>query len=102
LLGSPRVPVEANLTALLSPVHTGFLVVRGALEWCLPMYPGLGTGISQYEKQAMIFDWLARGRLALEPLISHRLPPARIKDAYEGLETRQDTFTGVALDWSAH
>lgn len=100
LLGSPRVPVQANLTDLLSPVHTRFITVRGALEWCLPEYPVTGVPLSLHAKQAMIFDWLARGELTVEPLVSHRLPPARIKDAYEGLEHQPETFTGVALDWS--
>jgi threonine dehydrogenase-like Zn-dependent dehydrogenase len=99
LLGSPRVPVEANLTPVLSAVHMRFITVRGALEWCLPMYPGTGIAISQYEKQRMIFDWMIRGRLNLEPLISHRLPPDKIAEAYEGLETRPDVYTGVALVW---
>ena len=49
---------------------------------------------------AMIFDWLRRGKLQLDPLISHRLPPAKIKEAYEGLEEQRDTYTGVVLDWT--
>jgi hypothetical protein len=43
---------------------------------------------------------MARGILKLEPLISHRLTPDRIKEAYEGLECDKGTFTGVALDWT--
>jgi threonine dehydrogenase-like Zn-dependent dehydrogenase len=101
LLGSPRVPVEGNLTELLSQIHVRFITMRGALEWCLPLYPGNGTGISQFEKQVMIFDWLARGKITLEPLVSHRLPPEKIAEAYEGLETQPAVYTGVALDWQA-
>lgn len=100
LLGSPRVPVEANLTELLSNVHLGMKTVRGALEWSLPMYSDVGNRMSQASKQAMIFDWLARGKLALEPLISHCLPPEQIKTAYEGLLRQPETYTGVALVWS--
>lgn len=99
LLGSPRVPVQANLTEFLSPVHLKFITVRGALEWCLPEYPVNGVPLSLHGKQAMIFDWMARGELAIAPLVSHRLPPSKIKDAYEGLEHHPETFTGVALDW---
>lgn len=102
LLGSPRVPVEGNITPMLSDIHVRFITLRGALEWCLPMYPAFAQDrISQFEKQRMIFDWMGRGALRLEPLISHRLPPERIKDAYEGLETSPETYTGVALDWTA-
>jgi 2-desacetyl-2-hydroxyethyl bacteriochlorophyllide A dehydrogenase len=101
LLGSPRVPVEGNVTEILSDVHRRFITIRGALEWCLPMYPVFGANrVSQFEKQELIFDWASRGLLKLEPLISHRLPPDRIQDAYEGLETRPAEFIGVVLEWT--
>jgi 2-desacetyl-2-hydroxyethyl bacteriochlorophyllide A dehydrogenase len=100
ILGSPRVPVQGNLTELLGEVHLRWITVRGALEWRLPMYPVTGDHVSQHSKQQMIFDWLARGKMALEPLISHRLAPAQIKQAYDGLEHDPDTYTGVLLDWT--
>ncbi len=102
LLGSPRVPVEGNNTPLLSQVHVKFLVMRGALEWCLTQYPEFGaTRLSQYEKQVMIFDWLQAGKLNLAALVSHRLPPEQIAEAYTGLEEKPAEFTGVALNWTA-
>jgi len=100
ILGSPRVPVEGNLTELLSEVHLRWITVRGALEWSLPMYPVTGGHVSQYSKQQMIFDWLARGKMRLEPLVSHRMAPADIKKAYDGLEQEPNVYTGVLLDWS--
>jgi threonine dehydrogenase-like Zn-dependent dehydrogenase len=99
LLGTPRVPVEGNLTSLLSDVHLKMITVRGALEWCLPIYPDNGNRTSQYSKQQMIFEWLKAGKLHLEPLISHRLPPEEIKQAYEGLLRQPEKYTGVALVW---
>jgi threonine dehydrogenase-like Zn-dependent dehydrogenase len=106
LLGSPRAPVEGNLTALLSDLHCRNITVRGAMEWCLPAYtPKAFWGdktpplLSICEKQRLIFDWIADGRLKVEPLISHRLSPAKIKEAYEGLLNRPEEFTGVVLDW---
>ncbi|MEX1018181.1 MAG: zinc-binding dehydrogenase [Litorilinea sp.] len=99
ILGTPRTPLEADLTPLLSDIHLRFLTVRGALEWLLPMYPENGVHMSQLTKQEMIFDWMARGILHLEPLISHVLPPQEIKRAYEGLLHEPETYTGVALDW---
>jgi 2-desacetyl-2-hydroxyethyl bacteriochlorophyllide A dehydrogenase len=100
LLGSPRVRVQGDLTELLSEVHLRFITVRGGLEWCLPMYPDVGGGQSQFGKQQMIFDWMRRGRLRLEPLVSHRLRPEQIKEAYEGLEHHPEEYTGVVLDWT--
>ena len=100
LLGTPRVPLQGDLTALLSEVHLRWVTLRGALEWCIPMYPVVGGGVSQYSKQQTIFDWIKRGKLKLDPLISHQLKPEQIKEAYEGLLNQSDIYAGVALDWS--
>lgn len=100
ILGSPRVPVQGDLTELLSDVHLRFITLRGALEWQVPMYPDIGNRTSQLSKQEMIFDWLGRGLLHLEPLISHRMAPEEIKTAYEGLLRKPEEFTGVALRWA--
>jgi threonine dehydrogenase-like Zn-dependent dehydrogenase len=107
LLGSPRAALEGNLTEAFSAIHCRNLVVRGALEYCFPAYPvtGIWGGrtpplISLWEKQRLIFDWIGDGRLVIEPLISHRLPPEKIRDAYEGLLSAPEEFTGVVLDWS--
>jgi 2-desacetyl-2-hydroxyethyl bacteriochlorophyllide A dehydrogenase len=101
ILGTPRVPVEGDLTDLLADIHLRWITVRGALEWFLPMYSDHGETVSQHSKQELIFDWLRRGKLHLEPLISHRLKPEQIKEAYEGLLRQPETYTGVALDWRA-
>jgi len=107
LLGSPRAPFEGNLTAAFSEIHLRNIVVRGALEYFLPAYPvqSIWGGrtpplISLWEKQRIIFDWIADRRLVIDPLISHRLPPEQIRDAYEGLLAAPEAFTGVVLDWS--
>lgn len=99
LLGSPRVPVEGNLTELLSEVHLKMITMRGALEWSLPIYPDIGNRTSQFSKQESIFEWVKAGTLQVEPLISHRLPPEEIKQAYEGLLRQPESYTGVALVW---
>jgi 2-desacetyl-2-hydroxyethyl bacteriochlorophyllide A dehydrogenase len=99
ILGSPRVAVQGDLTELLSDVHLRWITIRGALEWCLPMYPDVGNRESQYSKQEMIFDWMRRGLLQVEPLISHRLAPEQIKEGYDGLLQEPDQYTGVLLDW---
>lgn len=99
LLGTSRAPVEGDLTELLSDVHLGLITMHGALEWFLPMYPDTGDRTSQFSKQMMIFDWIERGLLKMEPLISHHLRPEQIKEAYEGLLRERETYTGVVLDW---
>ena len=101
ILGSPRVSVTGDLTELLSDIHLRWITIRGALEWCVPMYPDTGIPISQYSKQQTIFDWMTRGHLQVEPLISHRLKPEQIKQSYDGLLNESDVYTGVVLDWDA-
>ena len=101
ILGSPRVRVDGNLTELLSDTHLRWITIRGALEWCVPMYPDIGNRTSQWSKQQTIFDWMARGELHVAPLISHRLKPERIKQAYDGLLNEPNVYTGVVLDWTS-
>lgn len=100
ILGSPRVSVPGDLTELLSDTHLRWITIRGALEWCVPMYPGTGNRVSQFSKQQIIFDWIARGELDVESLISQRLKPEEIKRAYDGLLNEPDTYTGIVLDWN--
>ena len=100
ILGSPRVEVQGNLTDLLSETHLRWITIRGALEWCVPMYPDIGNRTSQWSKQQTIFDWMARRQLHIEPLISHRLKPEQIKQAYDGLLNEPNVYTGVVLDWN--
>ena len=100
ILGSPRVSVTGDLTELLSDTHLRWITIRGALEWCVPMYPDIGNRTSQYSKQQTIFDWMARGQLHVEPLISHRLKPEQIKQAYDGLLNEPNIYTGVVLEWN--
>ena len=100
ILGTPRVEIQGNLTDLLSDTHLRWITIRGALEWCVPMYPDIGNRTSQWSKQQTIFDWMARGQLHVEPLISHRLKPEQIKQAYDGLLNEPNVYTGVVLDWN--
>lgn len=101
ILGSPRVSVPGDLTELLSETHLRWITIRGALEWCVPMYPDIGNRTSQWSKQQAIFDWIARGQLQVKPLVSHRLKPEQIKQAYDGLLNEPSVYTGVVLDWHA-
>jgi 2-desacetyl-2-hydroxyethyl bacteriochlorophyllide A dehydrogenase len=100
ILGSPRVEVQGNLTELLSDVHLRWVTIRGALEWCIPIYPEGAQGVSQFTKQEMIFNWLRSGELKVEPLVSHRIKPEQIKEGYDGLLNHPDVYTGVLLDWT--
>ena len=99
ILGTPRAQVDGNLTDFFGEMHYRSIRVLGALEWQFPMYPAINTETSQFQKQKMIFEWLEDGRIQLEPLISHRMHPEGIEEAYQGLLHRKDTYTAVALEW---
>ncbi len=106
LLGTPRAPLEGNLTDAFKQIHLRYITVRGALEWCPPTYPPVSSQNgrtfdvpSLASKQQMIFDWVRDGQMRIAPLISHRLPPAQIKQAYEGLRRDSANYVGVAIDW---
>lgn len=106
LLGSPRAPFDGSLTAVFSDIHLRNINLRGALEWVFPDYPPVSTYggktlplLSQYDKQAMILDWVKRGEMQIAPLISHRLPARQVKEGYDGLLQHPETYTGVVLEW---
>ena len=101
VLGTPRVPVHTDITELLSDVHYRWITIRSGLEWCLPMYSENENEMSQFSKQQMIFGWIERGEMKIDPLISHRLRPEQIKEAYDGLLNEPETYTGVLLEWKS-
>lgn len=109
LLGSPRSPMMGNITEILSEIHLRYITVRGALEWAPPIYPPVSAGskgrtlpiASLLGKQEMIMSWIQQRQMVIDPLITQRLSPDRIKEAYEGLLHRSEAYVGVALEWSA-
>jgi 2-desacetyl-2-hydroxyethyl bacteriochlorophyllide A dehydrogenase len=98
-LGTPRAPVQGNLTDLLDKLHYGNITFTGALEWRIPLLPANGVRHSSQENVELIYELLAAGKLHVAPLISHRLPAEEIGRAYEGLLNKKDEYFGVVLDW---
>jgi 2-desacetyl-2-hydroxyethyl bacteriochlorophyllide A dehydrogenase len=98
LLGSPRVSVTGDLNEAFMDIHLRGLQLKGALEWNRPVYTTLNEN-SQLQNMQRIIGWLQDGRLQIQPLISHVLPPTEAKRAYEGLLNEKDTYTGVVLKW---
>lgn len=78
-----------------------FLRLRSGSEWEIPRQPQpLALG-SHHENSQTVLGWLADGRLQVAPLITHRLPPMRIQEAYLGLRDHKDEYLGVLLQWGA-
>jgi len=99
LLGSPRQSVEGDLAALAGPVHYDWITLKGALAHRLPVTPQPGMAHSLLGNLLTNFDLVRRGRLQLRDLISHRVRPGDLKQAYEGLLNHKDQFWGVVVDW---
>jgi threonine dehydrogenase-like Zn-dependent dehydrogenase len=99
LVGSPRAPVEGNLTEILSLVHTNGLVVRGAHMWRYPVRGDRNVARSVEWVFATAFDLIARRQLNVRDLISHVIRPEEAPAAYAGLQSRPSEYTGVVIDW---
>lgn len=86
--------------AIMGEVFLRFLSIRSGSEWEIPINPEpLAIG-SVHQNAATALQWLADGRINVQPLITHRLPPAAAGAAYRGLRDQPDEYLGVILRWS--
>lgn len=99
LLGSPRAPLEANVTAPFDTIHMNGLVVRGAHMWRYPLHSDRNAPHSVDWVFATTFDLIRTGKLKVRELISHVIPPEKAPEAYDGLQNRRNEYTGVVIDW---
>ena len=101
LLGSPRAPAPGDLTPLLARVHLLAIRLIGALEWTFPIAEeterARHTIAGNYRQ---LLDWILAGRLIVDPLRTHLLPPDRCQEAYAGLTHQRDDYLGVVFDWT--
>jgi len=77
-----------------------FLTLRSGSEWELPRQPVPQLADSILANVRTGLGWLRDGRLRVDPLITHRLPPAEIQHAYERLLDSKDEYLGIILTWS--
>jgi 2-desacetyl-2-hydroxyethyl bacteriochlorophyllide A dehydrogenase len=76
-----------------------FLRLRSGSEWEIPRLPQpLAIG-SNYQNSVTALDWLAQGRIRVEPLITHRITPPGVPVAYAGLRDQPNDYLGVVIDW---
>lgn len=101
MIGAPWGGEENSVPSnrLMRLIFSRFLHLRSGSEWEIPRQPTpLALG-SIHANSVTALDWLAAGRLAVQPLITHRFRPDAIADAYHGLRERKDEFLGVVLQW---
>ena len=105
LLGSPRGAHESDLTTLLNRVHlwgNGCVTFKGAHEWRYPTLKDT-TGHAKHSIERnieVILRLMSQGKLCVEPLLTHVLPPTACARAYEGLRDNKDEYVGVVFDWA--
>ncbi|MEO0963982.1 MAG: zinc-binding alcohol dehydrogenase [Planctomycetota bacterium] len=104
LLGSPRGEFRDDAVDLLNQVHLwdrGCVTFKGAHEWRLPDK----ASPKQHYKHSIegnlltYFDLVRRGKLNIEPLISHVVKPEGCADIYAQLHGKNEEFMGVLFDW---
>jgi threonine dehydrogenase-like Zn-dependent dehydrogenase len=101
LLGSPRAPYPADLTPMLARIHLLAIKMIGALEWTFPIPEETERARHTIaENYQQILGWIMDGRLKVDPLRTHVLPPERCQEAYYGLTHHKDEYLGVVFDWT--
>jgi len=99
LLGTPRAPYETDCTPMLSMAHKRGIVIKGALEWIVPLLKRRSSGVSTESNAELILRMIADGSIHVAPLVTHVIPPGDLDCAYQGLLHQKDGYVGVVLDW---
>ena len=101
MIGAPWGGDEHSVPSgrLTRSIFLRFLTLRSGSEWALPRQPTALAQGSIHENSVTALQWLAEGRLSVLPLITQRLQPAAIAEAYAGLLDRPGEFLGVLLQW---
>lgn len=99
LLGTPRAPMDGDLTEAFQAIHMKLLTVRGAHMWTMPLREQRGVPKSVQWAMRVMFDQIRSGTLHTRPVISHIITPDEAPAAYAGLKDRPNDYTGVVIDW---
>ena len=98
LLGSPRARATFDVTPMLSRIHVEAIRMIGSLEWRWPQHEvdRVRDITTNYRQLA---DWIASGRLVVEPLLTHLASPADCQAVYEGLTQKKEEYLAAVFDW---
>ncbi len=99
LLGSPRARATFDVTPMLSRIHLEAIRVIGSLEWRWPMQ-ATDRGRDIQQNYRLLAGWIAAGRLAVDPLLTHLVSPADCQSVFEMVTQRKEDSLGVVFDWS--
>src|SRR5262245_28226799 len=99
VVGSPR--GRAKEVNFYDDLHRRYIEVTGAHGNMLfePAHTRLAGAWDIHKAQHWLLASLASGRLSLEGLITHRITPEVLGEAYEGLLKKQEEYLGVLVRW---
>ena len=101
VVGSPR--GKAKDVNFYDDLHRRYIEVSGAHGNMLfePGHTRLAGAWSIDKAQNWLLAALHSGRLSLDGLITHRIQPEGLGDAYEGLLKKKEEYLGVVMNWGA-
>ena len=102
LLGSPRGEFRTDVTDVLNYCHLfprGCITFKGAHEWRYPTRHDSFVKHSIERNTSTAFDLIRRGKLFVDPLLTHTIRPDTAQSAYDGLRDKKDEYFGVVMDW---
>lgn len=99
LLGSTR--GETDHVNFYRDVHRKGLTLIGAHDSARPQHESTPAFWTQVEDQRVALELLARGRLNVQPYITHRFAWHDAPQAYEILRNWDRSSLGILLDWTA-
>jgi threonine dehydrogenase-like Zn-dependent dehydrogenase len=99
VVGSPR--GKAKEVNFYDDLHRRYIEVTGAHGNMLfeAAHTRLAGAWDINKAQNWLLAALASGRLSLAGLITHRIQPEQLGDAYEGLLNKKDEYLGVVVKW---
>jgi 2-desacetyl-2-hydroxyethyl bacteriochlorophyllide A dehydrogenase len=99
VVGSPR--GKAKEVNFYDDLHRRYIEVTGAHGNMLfePAHTRLAGAWDIDKAQHWLLGTMATGRLSLEGLISHRIAPDQLGEAYEGLLKKKEEYLGVVVRW---
>jgi 2-desacetyl-2-hydroxyethyl bacteriochlorophyllide A dehydrogenase len=99
VVGSPR--GKAAEVNFYDDLHRRYIEVTGAHGNMLfePAHTRLAGAWDIHKAQHWLLRAIASGRLSLDGLVTHTLPPEQLGDAYEGLLKDKENWLGVVIKW---
>lgn len=99
VVGSPR--GKAKDVNFYDDLHRRYIEVTGGHGNMLfePAHTRLAGAWDIHKAQKWLLAGLANGRISLNKLITHRIAPEQLGDAYEGLLKKKEEYLSVVMKW---